>query len=718
MLSRHALYVFLTSTFLGVESIGFDGLSQLPFFKHNVHPKVSEEADGLLRAMGPAPPLLGKRIPQEERRTWKLDCTSKLTIHDCEKVIDGENNTFWQTNANRQSIDVLPHSITIDLREIKNVNALSMRPLPDADLGGAVAGHKVYISTDKQTWNLVAFGTWFGDVQDKFAGFEPQPAQFLRLEAISATNRTDYIRIVDIGVWATDSPAPLTRGLGEWGPTVNFPLVPVGAFIDPIGGKVISFSSYAHDKFGQGTTDHTTLTATWDPTTYEISQRHVRETDHDMFCPGMAFDVNGRMIISGGETADKVSIYDPIKDDWTSVATMKIPRGYQGSVTCADGHIFIVGGSWGPVGIDLGDRDGETYDPEKDIWTRLKGIKSENIQTTEDWEKDYRADNHVWLMGWRNNSIFHAGPAKEMHWITTTGTGAVQGAGKRGVVDNTPVIHDRMCGVAAMYDAVEGKILSAGGAPSYNYRDGDGYIRGEKATTNAYVITLDQPNDEVDVQIAGDGGMHFARSFAHAVILPDGETLVVGGQEEPRVFTERTAQLTPEIYSPTKNVWTKLIPNTVPRTYHSFALLLRDATVLVGGGGLTNQLPVNHFDAQIFFPPYLLTEDGARAKRPKITETSQVSVLPGGNFTITVDSEVVSASLVRYGGATHSLNNDQRRIPLTLRESGLPFNYFVSIPADGGVAIPGYYMLFVLDAKGVPSEAKNVKILVAPEYEK
>lgn len=481
-------------------------------------------------------------------------------------------------------------------------------------------------------------------------------------------------------------------------------------------GKVVSFSSYAHDSFGQGVTDHSTLTATWDPKTHVISQRHVRKTDHDMFCPGMAFDVDGRMIISGGETADKVSIYDVKKDSWTSVAEMKIARGYQGSVTCANGHIFIVGGSWGPVGIDFGDRDGETYDPVKDVWTRLKGIKSADISTTEDWEGEYRADNHIWLMGWRNNSVFHAGPSKDMHWITPTGTGSCQSAGKRGVPKQNPIIHDRMCGVAAMYDAVEGKILVAGGAPSYNYKDGEGHIRSEKATTEAYVITLDQPNEDVDVQVAGDGGMHFPRSFAHAVILPNGETLVVGGQEEPRVFTEHTAQLTPEIYSPTKNTWKEMAPNTVPRTYHSFALLLRDATVLVGGGGLTIQLPVNHFDAQIYFPPYLFTEDGERAKRPIITETSAESILPGGNFTITTDSEVVEASLVRYGGATHSLNNDQRRMPLTLQDAGRPFTYFVSVPADGGVAIPGYYMLFVLDGYGVPSEAKNVQILVSPEY--
>ena len=143
---------------------------------------------------------------------------------------------------------------------------------------------------------------------DKFATFEPQPAQYIRLEAISATNGTQSIRVVSIGVWAINSFTPSSPGLGKWGATVDFPLLPVGVFIDPLGGKVISFSSFAHDNFGQGVTDHTTLTATWDPTTKTVSHRQVRETHHDMFCPGMAFDVNGRMIISGGESADRVSI--------------------------------------------------------------------------------------------------------------------------------------------------------------------------------------------------------------------------------------------------------------------------------------------------------------------------------------------------------------------------------------------------------------------------
>ena len=165
MLSKVALGISLASIFLGGESIRLNAPSQLPFIQHDVHRKVSKEGNGLIRPMDSAPPHVGEQIPQDERDTWNVKCSSVLSSHDCENINDGSNSTFWQTKVDTQSIDPLPHTIEIDLREIKNVNAISMRPLPDADLGGAIAGHKVYISVNKKTWNLVAFGTWFEDVQ-------------------------------------------------------------------------------------------------------------------------------------------------------------------------------------------------------------------------------------------------------------------------------------------------------------------------------------------------------------------------------------------------------------------------------------------------------------------------------------------------------------------------------------------------------------------------
>ena len=73
----------------------------------------------------------------------------------------------------------------------------------------------------------------------------------------------------------------------------------------------------------------------------------------------------------------------------------------------------------------------------------------------------YRGDNHGWLFGWKEGSVFQAGPAVAMNWYGTSGTGSQSPAGNRASDA------DSMCGNAVMYDAVAGKILTLGGAPRY-----------------------------------------------------------------------------------------------------------------------------------------------------------------------------------------------------------------------------------------------------------
>jgi galactose oxidase len=72
------------------------------------------------------------------------------------------------------------------------------------------------------------------------------------------------------------------------------------------------------------------------------------------------------------------------------------------------------------------------------------------------------------------------------------------------------------------------------------------------------------------------------------------------------------------------------------------------------------------------------------------------------------DRAVASFALVRMASATHSVNTDQRRIPLSF--TGTTGNYQLGIPADRGVVLPGNYMLFALDASGVPSVARTINI--------
>ena len=280
-----------------------------------------------------------------------------------------------------------------------------------------------------------------------------------------------------------------------------------------------------------------------------------------------------------------------------------------------------------------------------------------------------------------------------MNWYGTEGGGSQTPAGTRG---GDP---DSMCGIAAMYDATNGKILTAGGSPNYQNSDG---------STNAHIITIGDPETTPGVEKIAN--MAFARAFHNSVVLPDGTVFITGGQVYANPFSDDTAQLTPELFNPASNTFTQLAPMAIPRTYHSVAVLLPDATVINGGGGLCGQCATNHFDAQIFRPPYLYTGDGGEAPRPSITAVSVGSINVGGTFTATTSGAVDNGfSLVRMSSTTHTVNTDQRRIPLT--PTGADGNtYTLTIPNDAGIALPGIWMLFAIDGAGVPSVAQTLKV--------
>ena len=304
----------------------------------------------------------------------------------------------------------------------------------------------------------------------------------------------------------------------------------------------------------------------------------------------------------------------------------------------------------------------------------------------------YRQDNHGWLFGWKNGSVFQAGPSMAMNWYGTAGSGSQTAAGLR--ASDT----DSMNGNAVMYDAVNGKILTVGGAPNYQ----DSY-----ATANAHIITIGNPGTIPTVTTISS--MSYTRAFANGVVLPDGTVFITGGQAYAVPFTDTTAVMYPELWNPISQKFTVLDAMAIPRTYHSWALLLLDGTVINGGGGLCGDCTTNHYDAEIYSPAYLFNPNGSPATRPVITSVSASSVTVSGKFTVVMNTAVTSFSLVRYGSATHTVDTDQRRIALTPSASGL--TYTLTVPSDPGIALPGYWMLFALSSAGVPSIASTILIV-------
>ncbi|KAH7246643.1 galactose oxidase precursor [Fusarium tricinctum] len=636
-----------------------------------------------LRASAP----IGSAI---SRNNWAVTCDSQQPGNECSKAIDGNRDTFWHTTWG-SSDPKPPHTYTIDMKSTQNVNGISMLPRQDGSPNGWIGRHNVFLSTDGKNWgSAVATGTWYADNTEKYSNFETRPARYVRLVAVAEANNQPWTSIAEINVFKADSYTKPQTGIGSWGPTLDFPIVPVAAAVEPTSGKVLVWSSYRNDAFG-GSPGGVTLTSTWDPSTNVISQRTVTVTKHDMFCPGISIDGTGQIVVTGGNDAQKTSLYDSSSDNWIPGPDMQVARGYQSSATLSDGRVFTIGGSWSGGSFE---KNGEVYDPSSKTWTSLPGALVKPMLTA-DKQGIYRADNHGWLFGWKKGSVFQAGPSTAMNWYYTSGNGDVKPAGNR--QSDRGTAPDAMCGNSVMYDAVKGKILTFGG--STDYQDSD-------ATTNAHIITIDEPGTTPKTVFASNG-LWYPRTFHTSVVLPDGSVFITGGQQHGVPFADTTPQLTPELYVPDADTFYKQQPNSIVRVYHSISLLLPDGRVLNGGGGLCGDCTTNHFDAQIFTPNYLYNNDGTLATRPAITKVSTKSVKVGGKVTISTSGSIKQASLIRYSTATHTVNTDQRRVPLSLTNTG-GNSYSFQLPNDSGILLPGYWMLFVMNSAGVPSVASTL----------
>lgn len=205
--------------------------------------------------------------------------------------------------------------------------------------------------------------------------------------------------------------------------------------------------------------------------------------------------------------------------------------------------------------------------------------------------------------------------------------------------------------------------------------------------------------------------MHSERVFHTTVVLPDGKVAIFGGQDFGVAFNEENVKFVPEIYDPKTNTFTKLQQNNLVRVYHTVSILLPDARVLNAGGGLCGNCTANHYDGQIFTPPYLLTASGQPRPRPEIISGLKDYASVGSTLNFKTSGHISTASLVRLGTATHTVNTDQRRIPLDVTAAfGWGWYWKTTLPRDSGILIPGYWMLFVMDRDGVPSIAKIMMI--------
>ena len=119
---------------------------------------------------------------------------------------------------------------------------------------------------------------------------------------------------------------------------------------------------------------------------------------------------------------------------------------------------------------------------------------------------------------------------------------------------------------------------------------------------------------------------------------------------------------------------------------------------------------MDHLNGEYFEPPFLFNADGSYATRPVISGLATKPVKAGGSLKFRA-TNLASVSLIRMGSVTHSVNSDQRRVPLSdVKRSGE--DYTVGLPKDNGILLPGFYYLFVMSAKGTPSMGMTVQVVL------
>jgi YVTN family beta-propeller protein len=202
--------------------------------------------------------------------------------------------------------------------------------------------------------------------------------------------------------------------------------------------------------------------------------------------------------------------------------------------------------------------------------------------------------------------------------------------------------------------------------------------------------------------------MSSQRRLVTATLLADGKVLATGGS---RVWNELTdVNNIAEIWNPDTGQWTQGASGNRARLYHSTALLLPDASVLVAGGGAPG--PQNNLNVEIYYPPYLFRPEGGLAPRPSIAAAPDTLEI-GRTFTVDYANaaSISRVTLVKTSSVTHSWNMEQRFVDLAFNTDGN--RLWVQAPARAGDTPPGYYLMFVIDAAGVPSVAKMVRVGIA-----
>lgn len=262
------------------------------------------------------------------------------------------------------------------------------------------------------------------------------------------------------------------------------------------------------------------------------------------------------------------------------------------------------------------------------------------------------------------------------------------------------------------------EIMICGGAPvdSYNLSLAGIFI---DALQSCGRMVITDPNADWAME-----NMPAPRVVGDMLLLPTGEILIINGAEKGCAGYGQATNpaLAPYLYRPNAlpgQRFSVLASSTVPRMYHSTAIVLPDGRIFVGGSN-----PNKNYNFTVTFPtelrlqaysPYYLDESSLK---PTIISVLPASVTYGGSFKVQFAANNHHNISIQFNiypptFTTHSFSMHQRLLLLASATPQLElvggagqniYSALVTAPPTPVAAPPGYYMLFVLNS-GIPSAA-------------
>jgi hypothetical protein len=452
---------------------------------------------------------------------------------------------------------------------------------------------------------------------------------------------------------------------------------------------------------------------------YDVATRAVSPMSSpttDVFCAGHSFLADGRLLVAGGTEAwvgdveyhdhglgfaghREAWLYEPRARGWQAVASMGREPGhpergggrwYPTLVTLANGEVVAMFGHPGSTDQRHRNNNFERYSPGADWWAQLPSIaEAEAIPYTSN------ALNYPRVFLLRDGNLFFATPIDACRVYDP-----FAGSWVGGTLD-TPS--------EGLYREWYGSAVLLPLLPD------DGYA--------AHVLQVGAPNAEImhvhaatpqwtQAGTRQGAAANRVRENVVAVLLPTGQVFLSGGDET--VTPSETPVLEPEIYTPDIDwaagtygagggTWQSKEPAQIPRNYHSTALLLPNGHVWTAGSSINaNQGPpatTGRLQIEIYKPDY-----DAQPNRPQIS-SAPASIGYGETFEVgTPQAESIArVALIRAGSVTHAFDADQRYVGVEFEAVG-GSTLRCQAPPHGGVAPPGYYMLWLVDTNGRPCQ--------------